>query len=1608
MANEAGENIAIIGMSGRFPGAKNVNEFWRNIKNGIESITFFSDQELLAEGIDPTCFNDPHYVKAKGVLDHVADFDAVFFGFSPKEAQITDPQQRLFLECAWEALEDAGYDPKTYSGAIGVYGGVGGNQTYFLQNIYPNLEIRKSVGDYPLLISNDKDFLCTHVSYRLNLRGPSVTVQTACSTSLVAVIMGCRSLLDYQCDMVLAGGAAISLPIKSGYIYQEGMILSPEGRCRAFDAKAQGTVSGNGVGVVLLKRLEEALADRDSIYAVIKGTGINNDGALKVGYTAPSVEGQTHAILEALTLAEVPAETITYVETHGTGTTLGDPVEIDALTRAFNHALDHRMDKKNYCAIGSVKTNIGHLDHAAGIAGLIKTVLSLKHQLIPPSLHFETPNPKINWAQSPFYVNTQLSEWKTSGFPRRAGVSSFGIGGTNAHVVLEEAPPISCSSKSRPYQLLLLSAKSPPVLEAMTTRFVEHLKQHPHLNLADVAYTCQVGRHAFNHRRMLVCKTLEEAISALETWEVNQVFSQIVEPSETSVAFMFSGQGTQYNNMGLELYQTERIFRERVDYCVKYLQPQLKIDLRTLLYPQPGEDSELLHQTVFTQPALFITEYALAQLWMSWGVHPKAMIGHSIGEYVAACVAGVMSLEEALELVSARGRLMQSIPPGGMLVVALSEQDLRPLIQNKALDLATLNTPSQCVIAGTVEAVEQFAQQLAAQGIECQRLHTSHAFHSEMMEPILPAFLTQVRQIHLKPPKIPYISNLTGTWIEAQQATDPSYWVNHLRHTVRFTEGLQNLLKDSQYTLLEIGPGRVLSTLAKRNPIKPVKVISSLPHLKDEQSECALLLTTLGQLWLTGVKIKWSAYSIDEERYHLSLPSYPFDRQRYWIEASQHVPVVPQHWQLLVEVARRQAQQGLAKFDNPEYLEKYQWLNHLSATYVNFSLQQLGISHAQKYSLEELLTQCHILPYYYQMFPRCLRALTKLGQLQQEGEKFTHFVPLPQEHLDVVMDEIKLRWHNTSEWVELVKLCGERLVDILTGKLNPRELLFTGPAFDTLQMLYENVPEHRYFNTLMQVILGQIAKLFKGKQLRILEIGGRMGTSTAYLLPELFPQKTQYIFTDAAHSFLNQAKQKFSQYAYLEYCPLNIEKNPQEQGFEKHSFDVVIAAQVLHASKNLSRSLEYVRSLLAPQGFLILWETILPEVLYFDIAFPLLQPFEKEDILRSQHPFLTTLQWYDALRNYGFSQVEAFPNTEGLSDQVFIAQASDQVIEEEKNSQEPSLPSLRPMMTGSTYIPPRDEVEHLITELWQKCLGIEAIGIHDNFFEFGGDSLMAVQLLAQLRKVFQVELPSHSLLTTPTIATLAESIKKFNAELQFSSLIEIQGGDRNKKRSLFLVHPAGGHVYFYRDLAYSLGKEQPVYGFQAQGVDGKAQPVAHLEEMAKQYVTILRTVQPHGPYVLGGASFGGVVAFEMAQQLLILDEEVTPLIIIDAPHPNSQIPFDDEALRALMVEEHLHHFLKLGAGKAIPETHSDQFDHFLQVFKMNLESLWAYKPQPYPGKIVFFSAQQRDHFNPPHPEKGWIELALGEINVYEIPGNHITMNYSPHVQVMAERLKSYL
>ena len=871
----AGLDIAIVGMSCRVPGADSYEEYWRNLREGRESISRFSADELIERGVPEDIVADPAYVRAGGVLENADAFDAAYFRISPRESGITDPQHRVFLECSVAALEDAGYDPGRVPGYVGVFAGAGTNA--HLLELMSDPATMAAVDGMELIIGNDKDYLATRTSYKLGLRGPSITVQTACSTSLVAVHLACQSLSSFECDMAIAGGVSISVRHRLGYLYQEGGIASPDGRCRPFDAAANGTVGGSGVGLVVLKRLEDALQDHDEIRAVIRGSAVNNDGSQKVGYTAPSEIAQAEVVAQALACAGLSPADISYVEAHGTGTKIGDPIEIAALARVFGD----RSSRADPCLVGSVKGNIGHLDAAAGVAGLIKTVLALGHRELPASLHFSRGNPLIDWDLSPFCVSSRLTPWESpDAKPRRAGVSSFGIGGSNAHVILEEAPGRVALERRTQGIVLPVSAESPAVLAEIATRLSRLAREHPEVSAADIGYTLGVGRRPLRFRSAVV---LEEEVAqpspiALDPGRFREAV-RVAEP-DRSVTFMFTGQGSQHVGMARDLYRDEPFFRDQLDRLAVLFPPNLGREVLPLLVADSGGPTIEgdINRTELAQPALFAVEYALAQLLMSWGVRPESMIGHSVGEWVAACIAGVVSLADAVSLIAARGRLIGALPRGAMLAVALSEEELTRRLAPD-LDLAAVNGPALCTVSGTGPAIEAFAAGLRGEGLAVKLLSTSHAFHSRHIEPALAQFRERCAAVALHPPAIPFVSNITGTWITASEATDPDYWVRHARMPVRFAAGIRELLGDSRRAFVEVGPGQTLTGFVRQIERSPDRLIESCQSDGQAAARGSAVRRLAASLWSSGVDLDWDAVNAPGRR--VALPTYPFERVHF-------------------------------------------------------------------------------------------------------------------------------------------------------------------------------------------------------------------------------------------------------------------------------------------------------------------------------------------------------------------------------------------------------------------------------------------------------------------------------------------------------------------------------------------------------------------------------------------------------------------------------------------------------------------------------------------------------------------------------------------------------
>ncbi len=886
----ANQDIAVIGIGLRFPGAGNPEAFWKLLEEGREAITFFSEHDAIAAGVPPELARNPHHVKAAPILDQPEAFDADFFRYSAKEARLIDPQQRVFLEVCWEAFEDAGYDPLMLKEKVSVYAGCGMN-AYLVNNLFANSAFLQSENDgrmltvdsmngFNIMITNDKDYLPTRVAYKLNLKGPAINVQTACSSTLVTLHEACKSIQAGDCQMALAGGVSIKLPQHAGHLYSEGMLNSPDGHCRAYDAAAEGTIFGNGAGVVLLKPLEAALRDGDRIYAVVKGTAVNNDGAGKVGFTAPSEAGEEGVCADALVRAGVSADSITFVEGHGTGTPMGDPIEVEALTKAFRRS----TDKSGYCALGSVKTNIGHMQIASGVAGLIKTVLALHHKKIPGTLHYQKPNPRIQFTNTPFFVNTETIPWERSEYPRRAGVNSLGIGGTNAHAILEEAPALDSVPTSNQPRLLPLSARSEEALRTLVSGYRSFLHAHPDTSPADLAFTAQVGRHHFEKRTAFVFDDIADLMKQLDGYQPSAASGTPVDIERQGVAFLFTGQGSQHLGMGKELYETFPAFREAFDACVDQLLAEESIDLKHILWDEAAEAS--IDQTANAQPALFAMEYATARLLESFGLVPTVMLGHSIGELVAACLAEVFTLSDALRIVAARGRLMQALPEGGgMMAVSADREAILPLVEKRSsqISIAACNSPVNTVVSGDIEALDQLKRELEGKGIKGTRLQVSHAFHSHRMEPMLNSFREVLDAVEMLPPQRKIISNLSGKPAGDEMATS-DYWVRQVRESVRFADGLQEIHNSGVRTFVELGPKATLCGLGAQAAF--ADDCHWIPTQRRPETVLKDFYFGLGRLYSLGCPVDFSGARVDSPVRRTTLPTYPWQREVYWIEGS--------------------------------------------------------------------------------------------------------------------------------------------------------------------------------------------------------------------------------------------------------------------------------------------------------------------------------------------------------------------------------------------------------------------------------------------------------------------------------------------------------------------------------------------------------------------------------------------------------------------------------------------------------------------------------------------------------------------------------------------------
>ncbi|WP_224365090.1 type I polyketide synthase [Hyalangium versicolor] len=1668
----AADAIAIVGMAGRFPGARDVESLWRSLCDGVELITRLSDPRLEEAGVDAAARQRPGYVSARGLIRDVDLFDASFFGYSPREAELIDPQQRLFLECAWEALESAGYDPERFEGPIGLFAGAGA-PGYLLHHVAPTLDTRELLDGLATILGNDKDHLTTRVAYKLNLRGPAITVQTACSTSLVAVQLACQSLLDFQCDMALAGGVSVAFPVGAGYQPQEGHILSPDGHCRAFDAEARGTVPADGLGVVVLKRLEDALAAGDSIRAVILAAAVNNDGSKKVGYTAPSIDGQAEVIQTALALAGVDARSVSYVEAHGTGTALGDAIELAALTQAFRRSTQER----GFCAIGSVKTNIGHLNNAAGVAGLIKATRALESRLLPPSLHFTQPHPKLGLEDSPFFVNATLTPWREGPEPRRAGVSSFAMGGTNAHVILEEAPPREPGAPGRSTELLVLSARSPTALDTLTARLRAHLEAHPETNLSDVASTLQVGRRTFAYRRAVACRSVADAVQTLAT--PARLFEGTAPDGGRSVAFLFPGQGTQHPGMAEALYREEPRFRQEVDRCAKLLEPHLGQDLRDVLYPRNRgpEEKRRLEQTALAQPALFTVEYALARLWLSHGVRPAAMLGHSLGEYVAACLAEVFTLEDALRLVALRGRLMQGLRPGAMLAVPLSEAELLPLLGSE-LALAAVNGPAACVASGPLEAVAALEARLTSLGMGSRRLQTSHAFHSGMMEPILDTFTQEVRRVRRSAPRLPYLSNVTGTWVTDAQATDPGYWAQHLRQPVRFASGVAELTARN-HLLLEVGPGRVLSALAAQQPVPAARAATSLsPSPDDERSDLETWLTALGHLWAQGVPVDWSAHHSGRRRLRVELPTYPFERHSHWLgrppasllpEAS--APERP------LEAVEQELHRTLAIRPVQSYPGLKEGLEVFCSSLVCEYLRAAGVDTRQGavHTRRGLLLQLGIQPRFERLFDALLASLAEDGILRVSGEQLVFQRDTTEfESPSALRKRLDTEHPQFRGLFDFVEHCLRGYPQALNGRVEAVSILFPNgsPAF--VQDCNARTAEHgqmRLYNLLLGEATRRIAANTRGRRLRILEVGGGQGLLTWPLVTALQGHDFEYCFTDLGKVFVDDARSEAVRRGVdsrMRFGVFDISQDPGPQGYAERGFDLIVACNVVHATKDVSRTLRHLQGLLAPEGTLGLVEALRTprwEVLSWGLAEGW---WYYDDAFRKDSPLLPLSVWKQALIGTGFGTVEYFPQAGNAHEEadhgLILARRPTVDTESPRAVVTSSAPLPRPAVHPSprvatsrraprpplstAYVAPRNEMERRIAAVCEDLFGTEPMGVQDDFFALGGDSLVMLRLTDRLQRELGLQVPPGLAFRGATVERMAQALQGVPEPETASPLVALQ--PHGTRPPLYFVHPAAGVVFPYVELTRRLGTDQPFYGLQAHGLDGESPPDERVEDMARRYVEAIRRFQPRGPYYLGGHSFGCLVAYEMAQQFTAAGQEVRLLALIDEPAPLSghrptpaQMAYFFASGVSRSIWPHLADYLYLVRGSSerastaagllgrllrerrmletflarsalanfVPDEalmmalRQPAMLSMFRLFLIHARETFTYEPRAYPHRVTLFSSDEvRKRRGGRERTMGWGKLAAGGVDVHEVPGDHLSLLKPPYVQELAARL----
>ena len=1724
--NVSDHAIAVIGMACKVPGADDYRRFWDLILQKQESITFFNEEDLESAGISADLYRRNEYVPARGILFDIDKFDATFFGYTPAEARIMDPQHRIFLEQSWSALEDAGYCSTHFSGSIGVYAGMN-DSTYLSNHLLQNTQIQADYDAQQLLLATSTHYLSTKVAYALGLKGPSVTVNTACSTGLVSIAMACNSLITHDCDMALAGAVTIVTPQTSGYLYQELGILSADGHCRVFDEKSQGTVLSNGCGVVVLKRLVDALKDNDNIVGVIKGWALNNDGANKVGFTAPSVEGQMSCVREALLRAQIAATEVEYIEAHGTGTLMGDPIEIASLGKAYEY---DAHQKSQYCALGSVKANIGHTDSASGIIGFIKTILVLQNKTFPPQINYVEGNPNISFEHSPYYVNCEARPWETVHKKRTAAVHSLGFGGTNAHVIIQEAPDIK-TTQSKSANVFVISAKTEQslqdniqalygyILNVMTQRSADK-------HLADLAYTLQIGRHSFKWRTAIACQSFDQLIAVLKS--PDQLKKRTLSYSGKTIKriiFGFTGQGSQYAGMASDMYRQHPYFKQIVDECCIHLVSDLGIDLRLLLFPKTAEETQLANEqllkTLYTQPALFVIEYALATFLMSFGIQPHAMIGHSIGEYVAATLSGVLSLQDSLKLVAMRAKLMASTQPGVMLVVPLSPTEVSPYLNND-VEIVVYNAPNLHVVAGTKNSILEFETRikplLKLQDVSCKTLLTSHAFHSQLMDPILAAFYELSLQYALGKPDIPYVSNVTGHWITQKDLADKRYWTDHLRQPVLFSKGIETLDLSEQDVVIEIGPGRVLTQLIQQHRFTshPLLLQTLGSSSESHQNSYESFLSMLGTLWLHQIPLDWEPLYTNEIRKRCALPTYAFERQSYWVnpfedKSPKHIkyhahnilykPVWEQDKKLGIPgilngaITKRclflfcdDKDLGLLFLKNvPEATDIYivssglQFQRLVGQFIINplkkgdYSLLLKGIdNHYDEYDVIHTWFSAHHLTgdpgsilskgpysllYFTQAFherysDKKLKALVVTTQMQSVlgseeiwPVKATILGPckvIPQEQDNMTFKSIDL--DSRDDWTSLlINHLYWELAHITSSDFK-EEFAYRGKYrwikklescdSDIAAGQYQRLKKHGVY-----IITGGLG----GIGLSIAEhLAKHYNANIVLLTRSAFPIKADwqtYVDQGKDHKHYEKiqrllAIKKAASTLTVECVAVeNVEQLQLViQSIKKqfHSINGVIhAAGVAGGGVAQFKGIETYEQVLKPKldgtsnlmaclkeeplDVVVLMSSItaitgFPGQIDYCSANCVLDAYvNKND--KFHHPvFCVAMNWL-AWRDVGMAaesktllmsldERNSISAKEGcdIFEKIVNSEFDHVIISKEDlnfyvSPQAPSQDSDYKSSSGSNVI------EALLI-LWQHTLGIPSIHIDDDFYELGGHSLLAVSLLSKIRHQFDVKIPSTTLFQVKTIRGLATVIESYKQEQEdYSPLVVLRQGNVSMP-PLFIVHPVGGTVFCYMQLASSLDTDRTIYAFQDPSIEAEKSLFSNVEDMARFYLGHIQKIQEQGPYNICGASFGALVATEIAHMLEQQNETVNFIGIIDGWGTHGQTDFDTDYVRDIM---NLHH----------PDDHENRhFDKqsvWESLLHQRLKMMLGYRYKYIHSPIVLFKALELlpEYKAIDAPDNHWAQYAM-TLAIRTISGNHHTMMQAPHVAVLSDEITTYL